>query len=114
MKKALLLLAPAALALGACDTVPKNLTEAATVSNVVVVPATQGLLVAHNAYQATAAVAEAAVRAGLVKGENLNRLEALNNRALHVLAIGDRGQSVAQRAAEVMNIVNDIRSIVGR
>lgn len=78
------------------------------VGDTVVLRGTQGLIVAHNAYQTAAAVARVYVQSGFASPAQLNRIEALNNRAIQLLEVGDRGLSVAQRAAEVMNIVAEL------
>lgn len=79
----------------------------------VMVPTGKALIVAHNAYQAAAAAATLAVQSGVITGDNLTRLEALNNRARYLLSQADAGYNVGQNAAEVINIVTDIRSMIG-
>lgn len=89
-------------------------TAAPTTDNRVIVAGTQGLIVAHNAYQGAAAVAEAAVRAGLVTGDKLNQLEKLNNEAKYYLDQADRGKDVAANVARVFNLIPQIRALAGR
>lgn len=121
-RSALLLLAPVLLSASACQTlptfapvtVPTTVAEATAVSDKVVLGGSQALIVAHNAYQGAAAAAEAAVKAGLIQGENLDRLAILNTRAVTLLQTADSGQSVALRSAEVFNIVAEIRTLIGR
>lgn len=124
MKKLLIL--PAALALANCSALPVaigGLTQAVTVNqDKVLIPATQALIVAHNAYQGAAALATAAITtctatnfAGPcadLKGK-LPQIAALSDRAKALLDEADRGQNVAQNAAEVLNIVTSLKSFAG-
>lgn len=84
-----------------------------TVGDAVVMRGTQALLVAHNAYQTAASVAQAWVASGQATPAQLNRIEQLNDRALSLLETGGRGLTIAQRAAEVMNIVAEL-NLFGR
>lgn len=127
MKK--LLIIGAAFALPGCAALPAisaigSLTQAVTAgSDKVLVPATQALIVAHNAYQGAAALATSAITACTItpsvpgcvslKGK-LPQIGALSDRAKHLLDEADRGQNVAQNAAEVMNIVATMQSFSGR
>lgn len=85
-----------------------------SVGDVVVMRATQGLIVANNGYQGAAAVAELYVRSGHATPAQLARIRALNDRAIFLLEHGQTGLSVAQRAAEVMNIVAELNLFKGR
>src|SRR5687768_9363525 len=85
----------------------------------VLVPATQALIVAHNAYQGAAGAATGAISACSVFPNTapcvalkarLPQIEALNLRATSLLAKADAGQNVAANAAEVMNIVSTLQS----
>lgn len=114
-----LFIIPAALALANCAALPAlstigGLTQAITVNqDKVLVPATQALIVAHNAYQGAAAAATVAINSGLVPKDKLPQIAALSDRAKALLDEADRGQNVAQNAAEVLNIVNSIHSFAG-
>jgi hypothetical protein len=121
------LLAPlVALSLSGCGALAvanavATATEAVAINkDKVLVPATQGLIVAHNAYQGASATA-----AGVISGcsivpntspcvalkARLPQIEALNNRAVTLLGQADAGQNVAANAAEVMNIVSTLKSL---
>lgn len=93
-----------------------NQTAAATTTagGTVIMRGTQGLIVANNAYQSAAAIAEAYVRAGHATPAQLVRIRALNNRAIALLEGGASGLTVAQRAAEVLNIVAELNLFGGR
>lgn len=92
-----------------------GLTQAVSVNqDKVLVPATQALIIAHNAYQSAAAAATAAITAGLVPKEKLPQIAALDNRAKALLDQADAGQNVAQNVAEVMNIISTMKSLAGR
>ena len=123
------LLAPlAALSLTACGPMAVvsgigTISEAIAVNkDKVLVPATQALVVAHNAYQAAAGAAAGAITAcsaaptfgpcPALKAK-LPQIEALNARAVMLLAKADAGQDVAANAAEVMNIVSTLKSLSG-
>jgi hypothetical protein len=86
----------------------------AGVGDVVVMRGTQGLIVANNAYQGSAAVAEAYVRTGRATPAQLARIRVLSDRALLLLERGEGGLTVAQRAAEVLNIVAELNLFGGR
>lgn len=86
----------------------------AGVADAVLMRGTQGLIVANNAYQSAAAIAEAYVRAGRATPAQLSRIRSLNDRAIVLLERGKEGQSVAERAAEVLNIVAELNVFGGR
>lgn len=94
--------------------VPAAATGRATVGDQVVLRGTQGLIVAHNAYQTAAAVATGYVRSGRATPAQLTRIRQLNDRAHSLLQTGGTGLSVAQRAAEVLNIVAELNVFGGR
>ncbi len=121
-----LLVIPAALALANCAAIPtvlSTVTQAVAVDqNKVLVPATQALLVAHNAYQAAAAAATTAITTCTAVNfvgpcaslkAKLPQIAALSDRAKALLDEADKGQNVAQNAAEVMNIVSSLKSFSG-
>lgn len=122
-----LLIIPAALALANCAAIPAAIgpiTQAIAVNkDKVLVPATQALIVAHNAYQGAALTAAAALNACnltpnlspcVALKARVPQIEALSNRAVALLAQADAGQNVAANAAEVMNIVSTLKSLAGR
>lgn len=86
----------------------------ATVGDRIILRASQALLVAHNGYQTAAAVAEAYVRAGQSTPAQRARIRVLNDRALALLDLTQGGLTVAQRAAEVLNIVAELNAFGGR
>lgn len=85
-----------------------------TVGDHVVLRGTQGLIVAHNAYQTAAAAATLYVQSGRATPAQLARIRTLNDRALFLLDTGGTGLSLAQRAAEVLNIVAELDVFSGR
>jgi hypothetical protein len=85
-----------------------------TAGGTVIMHGTQGLIVANNGYQAAAAIAEAYVRAGHATPAQLARIRMLNDRAIVLLEGGATGLTVAQRAAEVLNIVAELNLYGGR
>lgn len=92
---------------------------APTVGDQVIMRGSQGLIVAHNAYQGAAALAEGAIRAKLAAGTpfpvaTLQRIKVLNDRAIFLLDVGGGGLTQAQRAAEVLNIVAELNVFGGR
>ena len=126
--KRLLFIPLASLALAGCGPLAAigsvaSITEAIAVNkDKVLVPATQALIVAHNAYQGAAAAATGAVTACsavpniapcVALKARLPQIEALNTRAVSLLAKADAGQDVAANAAEVMNIVATLKSLSG-
>jgi hypothetical protein len=111
MKRLLII---AALGLSACQTIG---------SDTVMVPATQGLIVAHNAYQAAAASATAAITACVsvpttppcvaLRGK-LPQIKALSDKAQGLLDEADSGHDIAQNASQVLNLVGSINSLLGK
>lgn len=89
-------------------------SAASPVVDGVVMRGTQGLIVANNAYQSAAAIAEVYVRSGRATPAQLTRIRTLNNRAIVLLEGGATGLNVAQRAAEVLNIVSELNLFGGR
>lgn len=94
--------------------VPAAATGNATVGDQVIMRGTQGLIVANNAYQAAAAVATSYVKSGRATPAQLARIKTLNDRAFALLQTGGTGLSMAQRAAEVLNIVAELNVFRGR
>ena len=124
-----LLIIPAALALANCAAIPTaistigGLSQAVSVNqDKVLIPATQALIVAHNAYQGAAAAATGAINlctktpqlapcVSLLR--KIDQIGALSDRAKALLDEADRGHNVAANAAEVMNIVTSMKSLAG-
>lgn len=131
LRKRLMMIA-AAMSLASCAAVSAGLALADAVQQVAGTPAsearghtasaigetvqlkgTQAMILANNAYQIAAAGAAVYVRSPAATEENVNRIERLNLRATQLLTVGDRGLTLAQRAAEVMNIVAEL-NLFGR
>lgn len=87
---------------------------AEAVGDTVMVPATQSLIVAHNAYQGAAAAVTAYANSGAMTPGQASRLRALNDQAFALLEKGGDGLSIADRAAGVFNIVAEINRTIGR
>lgn len=98
----------------AADQTAAVVSTKGTVGDSVVMRGTQGLIVANNAYQAAAGIAEAYVRSGHATPAQLARIRALNDRAISLLEYGGTGLSIAQRAAEVLNIVAELNLFKGK
>jgi hypothetical protein len=116
----LIFVSAAALLLSSCTTVGATLggaaisalTPADAVGDTVVLEGTRGLILAHNAYQAAATSAAAAIRAGWLEGERLEKVDAANKRALALLNDADATLTDAERAAAIFNAVNDISQVI--
>ena len=80
----------------------------------VTVPATQALIVAHNAYQGAAAAVTVYAQSGAMTPSQAERLTVLNDRAIALLDSAGNTLTVAQRAAGVFDVVAEINSIIGR
>lgn len=107
------------LSLSSCAVLPalsiaSSIVEAtAPTIHKVEVPATQALIIAHNAYQGAAAAATAAVRSGVVKGDKLELLAQYDNTIKGLLDKADAGQNVAMNAASAMNFITKIHNLIG-
>lgn len=126
MRSLAMIFVAASLALASCS--PTVLTTPVVVAPVeipapqaatpagdsVIISATQALIVANNAYQGANAVARVAVASRQLDGAQLDRLAALDKRILFLLEKGEKGQSLASRAAEVLNLVPQMRALIGR
>lgn len=88
-------------------------SDAPTLGDRVILRGTQGLIVANNAYQTAAALSEAYIRSGRSTAAQRTRIAELNDRAIALLEGGATGLSIAQRAAEVLNIVAEL-NLFGR
>lgn len=126
--KRFLLVPLAAISLSGCAAISAvgtvaSITQAIVVNkDKVLVPATQGLIVAHNAYQGAAAAAEAAITACSATPNfapckallgRVDQIGALSDLAKMRLDQADAGQNVAQNVADVMNIVATLKSLAG-
>lgn len=87
----------------------------------VVVPATQALIIAHNAYQGAAAAAALAIKTCTITPtvgpcpsvmQNLDKLDEYNNLAKSLLDKADAGQDIAANSAGVMNLVSRMHSLL--
>lgn len=101
----------AAVLPAALDTVVSITKPAAAVSDKVVLEGTRGLILAHNAYQGAAALTTAAVRTKKFNNAQLDMIANLNDRALALLEGADTTLTVAERAASIMLIANQLNSI---
>lgn len=107
----------AALALPACAalTTAATVTQAiATNRNTVEVPAVQALIVANNAYQGAAALAEVAVKSGKLTPDQLATVSRLNDQAIAILETAETATNQAEKAAELMNVVNSLNAVIGK
>jgi hypothetical protein len=112
MKKILLIAAafalPGCAALTAMDAAVSILKPADAVGDKVILEGTRGLVLAHNAYQAAAATASAAVRSGRLSPAQVDKIEAANAKALEMLNSAEGTLSTTERVAAILNATNDI------
>jgi hypothetical protein len=66
---------------------------------------------AHNAYQGAAALITVPVKAKKFNNDQLDMIAKLNDRALALLNGADATLSIAERAASIMLIANQLNSI---
>lgn len=118
MKKVFLALAVAcslsgctALAGPVLDAAVSIAKPAATVGDKVVLEGTRGLILANNAYQGATALLIPVVKSKKLSSTQLDMIEKLNDRALALLEGADSTLSVAERAASLMLIANQLNSI---
>lgn len=118
MKKLVLCFA-AAISLSGCTTLVGPALDAAVsiakpasaVGDKVVLEGTRGLILANNAYQGATALIAVPVRAKKFSNDQLDMIEKLNDRALALLQGADKTLSIAERAASIMLIANQLNSI---
>lgn len=120
MKK--LFLIAAALALPGCaaalptviDTVVSLAKPAEAVGDKVVLEGTRGLVVAHNGYQAAAALAAAAVRSDKLNPSQVDMIEKADAEVGYYMDGAGKALPMAQRAAAVINAQNNVLVALGR
>lgn len=95
----------------ALDTVVSITKPAAAVSDKVVLEGTRGLILANNAYQGAVALIKVPVQAKAFTPGQLDMIEHLNDQALALLEGADKTLTVAERAASLMLIANQLNSI---
>jgi hypothetical protein len=95
----------------ALDAVVSISKPAASVGDKVVLEGTRGLILAHNAYQGAAALITVPVKAKKFNNDQLDMIAKLNDRALALLNGADATLSIAERAASIMLIANQLNSI---
>ena len=115
------LVALAACAMSACATLGTAVSVLGTVSpavhttsDKVVLEGTRALVLANNAYQAAANGIAPFVAAHAFTPAQVDRIEALSNRANDLLQKGDVGLTQAQRAAEVFAIADELAQLSKR
>lgn len=84
---------------------------AAAVGDKVVLEGTRGLILAHNAVQGSLAVVTPLIRNRVLTADQVNLVESLVNQAERLFAGADATLTVAQRAASLMLIANQLSSI---
>jgi hypothetical protein len=108
------LLVQGCAALGAASAIA-NLVDvakpAAAVGDKVVLESTRGLILAHNAVQGSLAIVTPLIRARVLTAGQVDMVETLTNSAERLFAGADATLTVAQRAAGLMLIANQLASI---
>lgn len=98
----------------AVDVLGSRSTAVSVAADKVVIEGTRGLILAHNAYQAAANGVAPFVASKRFTPAQVDRIEALSNRAVFLLDKGDAGMTVAQRAAGVFAIADDLNRTIGK
>jgi hypothetical protein len=119
MKK---LIIAAALALSGCaaalpiavDTFVSLAKPAAATGDKVILEGTRGLIIAHNGYQAAAALATAAINSDKLNPSQVDMIEKANQQAFYYLNGAGKALPIAERAAALLNAQNNILVAVGR
>lgn len=110
-----MLLSVAALALTGCGLSPPVTTpDAVAVADRVTVEGTRGLILAELAYNSAASLTLAAANSGLIKGEDAQRVRAINATAFGALQRAKAAQTSAAQALEVaaaMNAIADLSAV---
>jgi hypothetical protein len=119
MKK---LIIAAALALSGCaaalpiavDTFVSLAKPAAATGDKVILEGTRGLIIAHNGYQAAAALAAAAVRSDKLNPSQVDMIEKADAEASYYLDGAGKVLPIAERAAGILNAQNNVLVALGR
>jgi hypothetical protein len=120
MKKLPIILA--ALALPGCaaalpaaiDTIVSLARPAEAVGDKVVLEGTRGLIIAHNGYQAAAALAAAAVRSDKLNPSQVDMIEKADAEVARVMSGAGATLSAAERTAAILNAQNNVLVALGR
>lgn len=84
---------------------------AVAVGDKVVLEGTRGLILAHNAVQGALAIITPLIRARVLTANQVNMVEVLTNQAERLFAGADTTLTVAERAASLMLVANQLTSI---
>jgi hypothetical protein len=98
----------------AVDVLGKHSTAVSTTADTVIINGSRGLILANNAYQAAANGVAPFVAAKRFSPATVDRIEKLNDRALQLLDQGDAGMTLAQRAAGVFAIADELSALAGK
>lgn len=111
-------------ALAACSTMTTTeppasaptpaVTVATAVAGKVQLEGKRGLIFASNAYQAAGAIVVPLIRADKLTSPQVDRVEALNRTAVALLAGTDKALSLADRAAGVFKVADELYRLAGR
>ena len=110
---ALALTGCASATLPALGTLVDIARPAKAAGDTVVLEGTRGLIIAHNAYQAAARLAAAAVRTNRLTSAQVDAIEKADARVSFYLDGAGSTLSAATRAAEVLNATNDVLTVLG-
>lgn len=106
---------PACAALTTAIPIVTSLAPAASdASGKVILEGTRGLIIANNAYQGATAALIPLVKNGKLSREQLQRIAEIDNKAYALLSTSGNGLTQAQRAAQVLNMVDELNRIAGK
>lgn len=109
------LMTPACAAIGPAVAVFGSISPSVhATGDKVILNGTRALILANNAYQGAALSVAPFVAAKRFTPSDVNRIEKLNDRALQLLQEGDAGMTVAQRAAGVFAIADELTRLTGK
>lgn len=101
------------LATTALNTAVSVATPAAAVGDKVVLEGTRGLVLAHNAFQGSLAIVTPLIRARKLTPDQVSMVETLINGAERLFAGTGTALTVAERAASLMLMANQLSQIAG-
>jgi hypothetical protein len=98
-------------ALGVLNNLVSVAKPAAAVGDKVVLEGTRGLILAHNAFQGALAIVTPLIRARILTSGQVDMVEVLVNQAERLFDGADASLTVAQRAASLMLLANQMTTI---
>ena len=101
-------------ALAVAETVSHVSSTVSVVGDKVQLEGKRGLILASNAYQAAGALVVPLINADKLSPAQVDRVEKLNAQAVALLSGAERGLSIAQRAAGVFAVADELTRIAGK